>query len=219
MEDHALFGEAIEIALQDLGMSVIGVARTGRDAIDWVKRSRPEIVLMDLGLPDESGLVVGRKILERWPETKILAVTVLNDRVAAKEALRAGFVGYLTKDASVPEFMNTIRSVADGQVVVPKHLSPTRATLAEDGVALLASQLSRREREVLTLLVRGFTGEAVAKRLAVSRNTVRTHIQNILMKLQVHSRLEAVTFAVQNGLVAVPGPNARLAQTGSDPPL
>jgi two-component system, NarL family, nitrate/nitrite response regulator NarL len=202
-----LFAEAIRVALEDLGEEVLDVITTGEEAVASVLRLRPDIVLMDLALPDESGLSVGRAILEEWPDAKIIALTALNDRAAVEEALRIGFRGYVTKDTPVAQFVNSVQSVLDGHIVLPHRLSPTRErSAAEEEVALLASQLTPRERQVLELLVEGADGRTAALRLGISRNTVRTHVQNILMKLQVHSRLEAATFAVRHRLVQAPAP-------------
>jgi two-component system, NarL family, nitrate/nitrite response regulator NarL len=194
------------VALEDLGMSVSGVAPTGADAIASVERSEPDVILMDLGLPDQSGLAVGRAILERWPRARIIALTALEDRSAVEEALRLGFCGYVSKDSSVAEFVNGIRLVLDGRLVFPQRMqSNSSRSSRDDDTALLSDQLSRREVEVLSLLVRGADSAGMASRLGISRNTVRTHVQSILTKLQVHSRLEAATFAVRHRLVDVPG--------------
>jgi len=204
VDDHMLFAEAIRVALEDFGMSVVGVAPTGAEAIEMLEREVPDVILMDIGLPDRTGLVVGRTILERWPDATILALTALHDRNMVDEALRIGFRGYLTKDTPVAQFVNSIRSVVDGHLVLPLRLSPIgRRSRGDDEVALMTEQLSRREREVLSLLVQGASGSTVAERLGISRNTVRTHVQSILTKLQVHSRLEAAAFAVRHGLVDV----------------
>jgi DNA-binding NarL/FixJ family response regulator len=203
VDDHMLFAEAIRVALEDFGMTV-GVETNGEDALAALERSIPDVILMDIGLPDRTGLVVGKLILDRWPDAKILALTALNDRAVLEEALHIGFRGYLTKDTPVAQFVNSIRSVLDGHLVLPQRLSPLgRRPARDDGVALMTDQLSRREREVLSLLVQGANGGAVAERLGISRNTVRTHVQSILTKLQVHSRLEAAAFAVRHGLVDV----------------
>ena len=204
VDDHMLFAEAIRVALEDFGMKVVGVASTGAEAIEMLEREVPDVILMDIGLPDRTGLVVGRTILERWPDATILALTALHDRNMVDEALRIGFRGYLTKDTPVAQFVNSIRSVVDGHLVLPLRLSPIgRRSRGDDEVALMTEQLSRREREVLSLLVQGASGSTVAERLGISRNTVRTHVQSILTKLQVHSRLEAAAFAVRHGLVDV----------------
>jgi DNA-binding NarL/FixJ family response regulator len=129
----------------------------------------------------------------------------LEDRSAVDEALRLGFRGYVSKDSSVAKFVNRIQRVLDGHVVLPQRLPSVGSRASRVGeVFLLSDQLSRREGEVLTLLVQGADGAAMASRLGISRNTVRTHVQNILTKLQVHSRLEAATFAVRHRLVELP---------------
>lgn len=202
-----LFAEAVKVAIEDLGVSETRVVTTGEEAIAEVDREMPDVIFMDIGLPDQSGLVAGSRILERHPDAKIVALTALSDRGTVDEALRVGFVGYLTKDTPVARFVNAIRSAMDGHLVMPQRLSPTRRrTNTEKSVALLASQLTPREREVLALLVQGADGNKAASALGISFNTIRTHVQSILTKLQVHSRLEAATFAVRHGIVQVPKP-------------
>jgi two-component system nitrate/nitrite response regulator NarL len=206
-DDHTLFAEVIRRALEDLGLSVIEVVSQGSEAVKAVDRSDPDIILMDIGLPDQSGLAAGRAILERHPDAKIIAVTALSERAAVDEALRIGFVGYLTKDTPVRQFVNAVRSAMDGHLVLPHRLSSNGPlSQQEEQVGLLASQLTPREREVLTLLVEGANGKVAASKMGISPNTVRTHVQSILTKLQVHSRLEAATFAVRNRLVEIPTP-------------
>jgi two-component system, NarL family, response regulator LiaR len=186
-------------------MAVVGVAPTGAEAIALADASRPDIILMDLGLPDMSGLAAGRVILERWPDAKVVALTALNDRAAVDEAMRIGFRGYLTKETPVAQFISAIRAIVEGGTV-PPHL-PTvfvNGSRLKGEITLMADQLSSREREVLELLVQGASGVAVADRLSISRNTVRTHVQGILTKLQVHSRLEAAAFALKHGIVTLP---------------
>lgn len=203
-----LFAEAVQVAIEDLGISVARVVTTGEEAIAEADRSLPDVIFMDIGLPDQSGLIAGRTILERHPDARIIALTALNDRSTVDEALRLGFVGYLTKDTPVARFVNAIRSAMDGHLVLPQRLSPTRRrSQAEKDVALMASQLTPREMEVLTLLVEGADGRKAAAALGISLNTVRTHVQSILTKLQVHSRLEAATFAVRHDIVKVPRPD------------
>jgi DNA-binding NarL/FixJ family response regulator len=206
VDDHTLFAQAIRVSLEDLGVEVVDTVTTGAAALDTALRTRPDVILMDLGLPDQSGLAAGDAIITAWPEAKILALTALSDRALVEEATRLGFRGYLTKDTPVTQFANAVRSVADGQQVLPHRLVAPSATSREDGhAAFLASQLTQREREVLELLVQGADGRTVARSLGISQNTVRTHVQSILTKLQVHSRLEAATFAVRHKIVQVAG--------------
>jgi two-component system, NarL family, nitrate/nitrite response regulator NarL len=206
VDNQTLFAEAIRQTLEDVGLSVIDIVSLGSEALEVVDRSHPDIILMDIALPDQSGFAAGRAILERHPDAKIVAVTALAERAAVEEALRIGFVGYLSKDTSIEQFVHAVRSAMDGHVVMPHRLSSNgrRPAHREGQVALLASQLTPREREVLALLVEGVSGEVAARKMGISSNTVRTHVQSILTKLQVHSRLEAATFAVRNRLFEIP---------------
>jgi len=200
-----LFAEAIRSALDDAGMDAVAVVTSGRAALAYLEDDRPDVILLDLGLPDRSGLAVGREILEAWPEAKLMVLTALDDPKAVEEASRAGFRGYLTKDTPVSRFVSSIEAIVAGQEVFPHRLAQaTRRPGSDDSVWLLISQLTPREREVLGLLVEGADGRTIAARLGISRNTVRTHVQSILTKLQVHSRLEAATLAVRHRVVPVP---------------
>ena len=189
-------------------MEVVEIVTSGAQGLDAAARIRPDLILVDLGLPDENGLVIGQKLSEMLPEARIVAVTALNDGKAVRQALRSGFHGYLTKDAQVKQFVNAISTVLDGQVVVPRPAVRRMAgarTPEEQQAVFLAEQLTPREREILALLAEGSDGVDIARKLSVSKNTVRTHVQNILSKLQVHSRLEAAAFAIRYGLVDPPG--------------
>lgn len=186
-------------------MEAVAVVTSGRSALAYLEDDRPDVILLDLGLPDRSGLAVGREILDGWPEAKLMVLTALDDPKAVEEAVRAGFRGYLTKDTPVSRFVSSIEAIVAGQAVFPHRLGLAgRRTGPNDSVWLLISQLTPREREVLGLLVEGADGRTIAARLNISRNTVRTHVQSILTKLQVHSRLEAATLAVRHRVVPIP---------------
>jgi len=204
VDDHQLFAEVIRSALEAMGTRVVDIAVTARDGLEAARRHRPDLVLLDIGLPDESGLALGRRILDELPDTRVVVVTALQDAQAVAEAMRIGFQGYVTKDTPMRQFLTTVSAVVDGQVVVPKHLARRAAgarTQDETQVALVVDQLTGRERQVLTSLGRGGSTLQIARELGVSPNTVRTHTQNILTKLGVHSRLEAVAFAIRHGIV------------------
>jgi two-component system, NarL family, nitrate/nitrite response regulator NarL len=207
VEDHTLFADAIRSALEDLDLQVLEPCSDGAAALESVRRNRPDLVLLDVGLPGQSGLAVGREILQTAPGTKVVVVTALEDVRSMREAMSAGFHGYLTKDVALRQFVRSIRTVLDGQVVLPHRLARrvTGFGSAEDqAAALLAQQLTSREREVLALLVAGANSGEMARRMMVSPHTVRTHVQAILSKLQVHSRLEAAAFALRFGIVPAP---------------
>jgi DNA-binding NarL/FixJ family response regulator len=193
-------------ALKEQGLEVLDVATNATEGLAAAHRERPDVLLIDLVLPDGDGTSVGREVVEKLPETKVLALTALSDPRAVRATLKAGFHGFLTKAAQLSQLVESIRAALGGQVVIPHRLARRAAgalSAEEKDAALRARQLTVREWEVLALLCEGGGGEEIARRLSVSRNTVRTHVQNILMKLDVHSRLEAVAFAVRHGLAKV----------------
>lgn len=204
IDDHRLFVDVIKALLERMGFDVIAIARSAEEALA-LSASSPDLVLVDVGLPDQSGLVLGRTLLAIFPGAKVLALTALDDPRAVEEAARSGFHGYLLKDQPVTQFSESIRAALEGEFVFPRRFVSTNETRgAHDESQLFADQLTPREREVLALLVEGASGQMVARRLGISSNTVRTHVQSILAKLQVHSRLEAVAFAVRHGVIEVP---------------
>ena len=209
VDDHKLFAEAVQLALEKHGMEVV-VATSPDEGLEAAVRMSPDVVLLDIGLPGRSGLDLGREILEERPDAKIVVVTSFDDQRALQEAVRLGFHGFLTKDTKLPQLVRAITDVAEGQLVVPHRLAIRRRNGESEESDLLASQLTRREREVLSLLASGSNSSEIARALVVSPNTVRTHVQSILAKLQVHSRLEAVAFATRHQLLATsPGAPAR----------
>jgi DNA-binding NarL/FixJ family response regulator len=204
VDDHALFSEALGPLLEQSGMEVLGIAGSGAEALEAVRRERPEVVLVDLGLPDMTGLALGREILDKEPEAKILAVTGMDHARIAREVLQAGFHGFLTKDTPLPQFIRSVKAVMEGRVINLPHRETRRTAVGDErqrDAALLAGQLTPRELEVLEILVRGGSNPQIARELGLSPNTVRTHVQSILTKLQVRSRLEAAAFAVRFGIV------------------
>jgi two-component system, NarL family, nitrate/nitrite response regulator NarL len=210
VDDHVLFAEAIKSYLSGKGIDITGTCGTGEEAMEAIRRDRPDLVLLDLGLPDESGLSVGRRIVDTWPGIKVLALTAMDSARAVKEAMISGLHGYLTKDVPLDRFVSSIESLMDGNMVMPHRLGRRAAgwgSRQERDAALLAGQLTRRERQVLALLAEGASGSLIARRLWLSPHTVRTHVQSILGKLRVHSRLEAAAFAMRHGIVKPPTPS------------
>ena len=213
-----LFADAISRALQRQGLDVIGVMTNGADALNAVRRDQPDAVLIDIGLPDQSGLVVGSQILKERPSVVVVAVTALEDGRLVKEAARAGFHGLLSKASNLPQFVSAVRAILDGAIVFPKRGTRDGGAASPDlETTLLAQQLTSREREVLALLSRGATSQRISDALDIAPNTVRTHVQNILSKLQVHTRLEAVAFALRHGVVNGGGSARSTASHGQHP--
>lgn len=213
VEDHLLLAESMGSVLRDHGVDVVGIARSGREAMDLAKRLRPNIVLMDIGLPDMDGIDAGREIMKLLPEARLVAITGLESADVVQETMLHGFHGYLHKHAPSSELIKSILLVASGQAVIPQdaaHRLATRATGEVKSAPFAASRLTRRELDVLALLVEGADSAYIAQRLFLSPNTVRTHVQNILTKLQVHSRLEAATYAVRHGIVEPPDRRRKL---------
>jgi two-component system, NarL family, nitrate/nitrite response regulator NarL len=203
VDDHTLFAEAIGATLQSEGFDIVGIVGTGDDAVEAARDARPDLVLMDLGLPDRSGIEVGKAILDERPSTKILAVAGFDDPASVGEAVRAGFHGYVSKDAGIAHLLESLNAVSQGRIVIPRTAG-RRMIEGDPGrqqAHRLAASLTAREREILGLLVQGVPTRGIAGRLHISPNTVRSHVQALLTKLQVHSRLEAVAFATRNGLV------------------
>ena len=200
VEDHKLFADALRANLENAGFNVVGVATTGGEAIDIARRDPLDAVLIDIGLPDQSGLVVGRTIRDLLPTARILALSALDDPRLAEKASRVGFNAYLTKHVPMSRVVDALEGAIDRRPIASNGVTHRSNRSPMD---LIAQQLTNREREVLSLLVEGMSGEAIARRLDVSGNTVRTHVQNILSKLQVHSRLEAATLAVRHRLLDV----------------
>ena len=212
VDDHVLFAEAIQMAMVEEDLELIGIVSDPAEVEDRLvdPERRPDVILMDIGLPGESGLQVGARVVKVYPEIRVIALTALNDPKILEEAMRVGFSGFLTKDTHISRLVAAIRMVAEGEVIIPKKLARGMGTgfsSTEDrNAALLASQLTDRELQVLELLVEGASSEIIANRINVSRNTVRTHVQSILGKLGVHSRREAAAFAVRHGLVSTRRP-------------
>src|SRR5205807_5938953 len=168
---------------------------------------RPDVALVDIRVPDSGGIEAGRRIIRDHPLAKVLALTAQEDAGALTAASQAGFHGWVLKDASVSQLVRSIRGVLEGRIAQPLR-GPQRPgkvqSPAERDAALLAQHLTRREREVLGLLVEGESSQSISHALSLSSHTVRTHIQNILTKLQVHSRFEAVSFALRFDMTLEP---------------
>jgi DNA-binding NarL/FixJ family response regulator len=205
VDDHRMFSESLARLLADeQGIAVLGVAATGADAIDVVSRLHPNVVLMDYQLPDQDGVAVTAAIRRQDPSVMVVMLTGSTEDRVLLAALDAGCSGFLTKDRAAAEVVHAVRAAAVGEALIspallarllPK-LNRTERTLGED--------LSDREREILGFLVRGLTNKAIAAELFLSVNTIRNHVQAVLAKLGAHSKLEAVSTAVREGIIDYP---------------
>jgi DNA-binding NarL/FixJ family response regulator len=195
VDDHIMFAESLEMALSKVpDIEVVGMAQDGTEAVELVATERPDVVLLDYQLPGERGPEVATKILGRAPSTSILMLTASATVRAASASLQSGCIGFVTKDQSVDDVADAIRDAARGRAhlsaSIVGHLLPR--VRRGPGPNL---ELSDRELEILELIGHGLSGPAIASQLVLSHHTVRNHTSNVLRKLGVHSRLEAVARA------------------------
>jgi DNA-binding NarL/FixJ family response regulator len=204
-DDHAVVRQGLRtfLELQD-EIEVVGEAADGIEALELVQRTAPDVALLDLVMPRLGGLEAIRRIREVAPATRVLVLTSFADDDTVLPAVRAGAAGYLLKDVQPPELVGAIRTVHAGEAL----LAPEVATMlveqlaAEDGAgAERDDHLTPREREVLALLARGRANKVIARDLGVSERTVKTHVSNILAKLNLTDRTQAAVYAVRHGIV------------------
>jgi len=213
VDDHRLFADALKSSLKSPAIEDVDIATTAAEGLEAAFSTRPDVMLVDLALPDANGVQLGRSVLERLPDLSLIALTALEDPTSISEAMHAGFCAYVSKVTPLAELVSIIHSVLNGQIVFPREAwlpSDARPRLPASTAELLVQHLTAREKDILSLLVGGLTGPEIALKLSISRNTVRTHVQRILTKLGVHSRLEAVAFAVKHQVVDVPTARPRV---------
>jgi DNA-binding NarL/FixJ family response regulator len=211
VDDQELFrrGLIMLLSVED-GIDVVGEASDGVAATELAATAVPDVVLMDVRMPKRSGIEACITIKDAAPSAKILMLTVSEEEADLYEAVKNGASGYLLKDASIDEVAQAVALVADGQSLI----SPSMATKLLDEFKQMsvigrrqdvaAPRLTDRELEVLRLVARGLNNRDIAKDLFISENTVKNHVRNILEKLQLHSRMEAVMYAVREKLLDIP---------------
>ncbi len=215
VDDHQLLTGALSKMLaQEPDITVIGVAGTVAEA-KAMSRERLDVVLMDYRLPDGTGAEATRAIKARWPAARVVMLTALNDDETVLESIQAGADGYLTKDRAVDEVVNAVRAANAGETLLPRSVIvgiAQRVAAARDRGAERQhiEPLTPRELEVLRALTEGLSTPEICERLYIAPNTLRTHVQNIMGKLRVHSKLEAVAFALRHRLVEPPRPDSGL---------
>jgi two-component system NarL family response regulator len=202
-EDQRLIRELLAgVLAREADFQIVAEAGTGREAIALAQSTRPDIVVLDISLPDVDGMEVARTLRKAQPKLAILALSVHEEPYFVQEMLRAGADGYVVKSAAVRELVQAIRTVSQGSM----YLSPviTRQAVGR-GPAFLtgaAARLSAREREVLILIANGKTSAEIAARLQISAGTVEAHRRNIMTKLGLHTIAELTKYAVREGLTS-----------------
>jgi NarL family two-component system response regulator LiaR len=201
VDDHAMVRRGLSTFLKvKPDLDLVGEARSGKEALQVCAQVQPDVILMDLLMPEMDGMAATRAIRERWPDVQVIALTSFQERDLVQKALQSGAVSYLLKNVSANDLAEAIRAAHAG-----------RSTLAPEAIQALVRterqplipdyDLTPREHEVLALLVEGLTNPEIAERLSVSRSTAKAHVSNILSKLSVSNRAEAVALAIQQHIV------------------
>jgi len=207
VDDHDLFRTGLRNLLSDEGVDVVGEAQTGAEALGLVRELAPDVVVMDLNMPGMGGVEATRQINVFAPLTRVLVLTISEQDEDVLDAILAGASGYLLKDSSIQDLLQGIRSAAVGEALISPHLAAkvlqrVRATSTSPEIAdTIRSELSDREVQVLKLIANGTDNAQIAAELHISPKTVKNHISNILMKLQIDNRIQAAVYAVRSGIV------------------
>ncbi|HXF56173.1 MAG TPA: response regulator transcription factor [Actinomycetota bacterium] len=211
VDDHALFRRGLQMVLkQEPDIEVVGEAGDGNEAVQKAQELMPDVILMDVRMPRRSGIEATKQIKELLPHVKILMLTISDEEADLFDAIKAGAAGYLLKEISIEEVAEAVRSVWGGQ----SRISPSMAAKlltefaamsrrAEERQTVPPPRLTEREMEVLRLVAQGLNNRDIARELFISENTVKNHIRNILEKLHLHSRMEAVVYAVREKLLEI----------------
>ena len=211
VDDHALFRRGLQMVLeQELDIEVVGEASDGAEAVIQATEMLPDIVLMDVRMPKRGGIDACTAIHETVPSAKIIMLTISDEEADLYDAIKAGAMGYLLKEISIEEVASAIRAVHGGQSLISPSMASKLLTefasmikRTDDRQQVPTPRLTDREMEVLKLVAKGLNNRDIAKQLFISENTVKNHIRNILEKLQLHSRMEAVVYAVREKLLEI----------------
>jgi len=201
VDDHAMVRKGLVAFLKNMPeLELVGEACNGREAIEFCEQRQPDVILMDLVMPELGGVAATRTIHQRWPRVQVIALTSFQEKELVQDALQAGAIGYLLKNVSGEELAEAIRQAYGGRPTLAPEAVQALIQPPSEAEAMTAD-LTRREQEVLALLVKGMSNPEIAARLVISRSTVKVHISSILSKLGVASRAEAISVAIQNKLV------------------
>jgi DNA-binding NarL/FixJ family response regulator len=207
VDDHDLFRTGLRNLLEEQGVLVVGEAADGAQAIRMVRELAPDVVVMDLNMPGMTGVEATRQVTTLAPLTRVVVLTISDQDEDVMNAILAGACGYLMKDSSIQDLMQGIRAAAVGESLISPHIAAKvlqrmRATgTSEQDAETIRAELSDREIEVLKLIANGKDNAQIAGELHISPKTVKNHISNILMKLQIDNRIQAAVYAVRSGIV------------------
>ncbi|HXH03309.1 MAG TPA: two-component system response regulator NarL [Candidatus Competibacteraceae bacterium] len=203
IDDHPLLRQGVrQLLALEPSLRVAGEAGSGREGLELARRLQPDLILLDLNMPDMDGLAVLAAIREAELDSRIIVYTVSDQEDDVVRALRAGADGYLLKDMPPLEMLDSIRAVARGQIALSERLTALLAhALRQEGRATAApkAELTEREREILALIAEGRSNKLIARELNIAEGTVKVHIKHILKKLDLSSRVEAAVWAVKHG--------------------
>ncbi|CAM4053945.1 LuxR family transcriptional regulator [Streptococcus penaeicida] len=200
VDDHEMVRLGLKSFLNmQKDISVIAEAATGRQGVDMALELKPDVVVMDLVMPELGGVEATLEILQKWPEAKILVLTSYLDNEKIYPVIEAGAKGYMLKTNSAAEILNAIRKVSKGQLAIETEVD--KKIKAHDQHPDLHEELTAREYDILYLLAKGYDNQTIADELFISLKTVKTHVSNILAKLEVDDRTQAVVYAFRHHLV------------------
>ena len=206
VDDHAVIRSGLRMLLEAQDdITILGEAESGQEAIEQVRSLRPDIVLMDIKMPDMNGIAATEVIKKEFPDTAVLALTMYEDDQYFFEMLKAGASGYIPKRAAPDDLVSAIRIVSQGDVFLYPSLASRLVQdylkRVESGEQLIHDDLTPREREVLELIAEGLTNNEIAQELVISTKTVDRHRENIMRKLDLHSGIALVKYAIKIGLI------------------
>lgn len=206
VDDHSMFADSLALALSaETDLTVVGTAPTLAKARAMIVSEAPDVVLLDHRLPDGLGVDSINDLKELRPAAKIVVLTAAAEDSMLVTATEAGCAGFILKTSPLDELVAAVRTAAAGEIMVSSDLLARLLNRLHHRYEQPAHDLTAREREILGLISEGLTNGAIAKRLFISVNTVRNHVQNILAKLEAHSKLEALSIAIRDGLIEPPG--------------
>ena len=201
VEDHDALSQGLALVLERAGIDVVGSARTEQEGYDLIRRERPGLAIVDIGLERGSGVELARRLALVEPGLGVLIYTGLGDESLLREALDSGARGFALKAGPARDLVAAARAVASGDSYVDPRLNPyILGRAATERIAVL----SPREKEVMALLAEGLTGRQIAERLVISPATVRTHVENVMEKLEARTRVHAIAIALRQGLIEIP---------------